>query len=82
MAAYSGCQPELQLKRRCAELTNAQHIQAATQTCERVKDGGLVYVAGAGFFKLKRRIKSVFSRLGVFFILKEASSERNTLSEG
>ena len=50
MAAYSGWQPELQLKRRCAELTNAQHIQAATQTCERVKDGGVVYAAGAGIF--------------------------------
>jgi len=55
MAAYSGCQPELQLKRRCAELTNAQHIQASTvkwsmQTCERVEDGGVVYAAGAGVF--------------------------------
>ena len=72
MAAYSGCQPELQLKRRCAELTNAQHVQAATQTCERVKDGGVVYAAGAGFFKLKRRIKSIFSRLGVFFHIERS----------
>ena len=61
MAAYSGCQPELQLKRRWAELRDAQHIQAASvnwsmQKCECVKDGGVVqqdygerHAAGAVF---------------------------------
>ena len=44
MGDITGCQHVLQLKRRCVELRDVQHIQDASMnwSCERVKDEGAV----------------------------------------
>ena len=73
----------MQLKRRCVELRDVHHIQATSmnwsvQMCECVKDGGAVQQdyreshAVVEVFKLERRIKWVFSSVGVFLQIERS----------